>query len=355
MLFFQSFIEYGFNFTATREIAKKGDDYQFCANYFNIIFFSKQFLLLISLVIYVLVIFLFSPFKQHHLLFFSSFLQLTVYSQFPEWFFMGFEKMKIITALNLVVRLLFTVSIFFFIKKPEHSFIIFLLYTFGYLIVNFYSFHYINKLINFRFKFPGFNAVLKNLRYSFNIFMVNFVPMLYNNATTFILGLLSTNYYVGIYDAAKKLIEIGVTVISILSRVFYPFLNRFNDKFSLYKRISLFTGLVFSFFFLILSKFISDIIFGEAFSQSVILIKIMAISVFFVSLYSAFGTNYLMIHKHDKVLMNLTLLVSMIGFILAFPLIIYFNAVGASINLTLSRVILGAGTYLFYIKVKSLR
>ena len=167
--------------------------------------------------------------------------------------------------------------------------------------------------------------------------------------------MLSTNYYVGIYDAAKKLIEIGVTVISILSRVFYPFLNRFNDKFSLYKRISLFTGLVFSFFFLILSKFISDIIFGEAFSQSVILIKIMAISVFFVSLYSAFGTNYLMIHKHDKVLMNLTLLVSMIGFILAFPLIIYFNAVGASINLTLSRVILGAGTYLFYIKVKSLR
>jgi len=176
--------------------------------------------------------------------------------------------------------------------------------------------------------------------------------MLYNNGTTFVLGLISSNYFVGIYDAARKLIEVGVSVINILSRVFYPFLNRFTEKFILYRNISLTIGIIISMTFFLFAKIISGLILGEAFSQSVLLLRIMSLSVFFISLYSAYGTNYLLIHKFDRILMFITIFSSTLGIILIFPLVHFFNALGASINLCFSRFMMGAGTYFFYLRLK---
>lgn len=352
MLFFQSFVDYGFNYTATREIAKNRNNIEYCTKYFNLVFFSKLILLLISLVIYISVISLIDQFRNDYVLFSSSFLLLISYTIFPEWFFLGIERMKVITFLNFIVRLLYAISIFIFIKEPNDTYIIFLLYSISYLIISLYSFYYIKKLINFKIKFSGFNNISKHLKAGISVFIVNFIPMLYNNGTTFVLGLISSNYYVGIYDAARKLIEVGVSVINILSRVFYPFLNRFTEKFIFYRNISLTIGIIISLTFFLFAKIISGLILGEAFSQSVLLLRIMSFSVFFISLYSAYGTNYLLIHKFDKILMIITIFSSTLGLILIFPLVHFLNALGASINLLLSRFMMGAGAYFFYLRLK---
>lgn len=352
MLFFQSFVDYGFNYTATREVAKNRNSIEFCAKYFNLVFFSKLVLLFISLIIYVAVLSLIDQFRNDYVLFSSSFLLLMSYTIFPEWFFLGIERMKVITILNSIVRLLYAVSIFIFIKKPSHSYIIFLLYSFSYFLICLYSFYYIKKIINFNLKFSGFNNIYRHLKSGFSVFIVNFIPMIYNNGTTFVLGLISSNYYVGIYDAARKMIEVGVSVINILSRVFYPFLNRFTEKFILYRNISLVIGITISLIFFLFAQFITSLILGDAFSQSVLLLKIMSFSVFFISIYSAYGTNYLLIHKFDGVLMSITIFASTFGLIMIFPMVHYFNAIGASVNISFSRLILGTGAYLFYLKLK---
>lgn len=352
MLFFQSFVDYGFNFTATREIAKNRNNIEFCSKYFNIVLFSKLILLLISLIIYVAIISLFGQFKNDSFLFYSSFLLLTFYALFPEWFFLGFERMKVITILNFIIRILYAISIFIFIKKTDDTYKIFLLYAFSYLAICIYSFYYINKLISINLKFADFQNVFKHLNSGFSVFIVNFVPMLYNNGTTFALGLISNNYYVGIYDAARKLIEVGVSIINILSRIFYPFLNRFTEKFIYYRNISLFIGMSLSLFLFFFAKIISDAILGEAFVQSVLLLKIMSFSVFFVSLYSVYGTNYLLIHRFDKILMYITIFSSTLGLVMIFPLVHYFNAIGAAINLSLSRLMMGVVAFLLYLNLK---
>lgn len=353
MLFFQSFVDYGFNFTATREVAKNRNNIEFCSKYFNIVLFSKLILLLISLIIYITIISLFGQFKNDSFLFYSSFFLLVFYALFPEWFFLGIERMKVITILNFIIRILYAISIFIFIKKPDDTYKIFLLYAFSYLAICLYSFYYINKLISIKLRFTDFQNVFKHLTSGFSVFIVNFVPMLYNNGTTFALGLISNNYYVGIYDAARKLIEVGVSIINILSRIFYPFLNRFTEKFLYYRNISLFIGIAISLFLFLFAKIITDAILGEAFVHSVFLLKIMSFSVFFISLYSVYGTNYLLIHQFDKILMYITIFSSALGLIMIFPLVHYFNATGAAINLSLSRLMMGMGAFIFYNKLKT--
>lgn len=352
MLFFQSFVDYGFNYTATREIAKNRNNIDYCAKYFNLVLFSKLILLFISLIIYIAVIYSIDKFRNDYVLFSSSYLLLIFVTIFPEWFFLAIERMKVITILNFIVRLLYVVSIFIFIKKSNDYYIIFLLYSFSYLIINIYCFYYIKKFINSKLKFSGFRNIFRHLKSEFSVFVVNFIPMLYNNGTIFVLGLISSNYYVGIFDASRKLIEVGLSVINILSRVFYPFLNRYSEKFILYRNLSLFIGVTISLTFFLFAKSISDLILGEAFSHTVLLLKIMSFSVFFISLYSAYGTNYLLIHKFDRILMSITLFSSTLSLIMIFPLVNYFNAVGASLNLLLSRLMMGIGAYLFYIRLK---
>ena len=55
---------------------------------------------------------------------------------------------------------------------------------------------------------------------------------------------------------------------------------------------------------------------------------------------SAYGTNYLLVNNHDRLLRNITMVVSLIGFIIAFPLIRFFGYMGAAWTFTISTVLM---------------
>src|SRR5690606_17001983 len=82
-------------------------------------------------------------------------------------------------------------------------------------------------------------GIIKTFKVNFPIFSNQFFPNLYNTATTFFLGIFVGNYWVGLYDAVKKVVDILNISLSILSRVFFPFLNRKKNAFKYYLKMSL--------------------------------------------------------------------------------------------------------------------
>ncbi|MCR9553453.1 oligosaccharide flippase family protein, partial [Vibrio sp. RM-41-2A] len=119
--YFHTFTTYGFNYTATRDIARhRHSENQL--SYIYIKYLSATLLLLcISLIFYFVVINLVPSFKGNLLIFSLSAIVLVGNSLFPEWFFRGVEKMYFITILDVSVKTILTVGVFVFIHEEADS------------------------------------------------------------------------------------------------------------------------------------------------------------------------------------------------------------------------------------------
>ena len=100
---------------------------------------------------------------------------------------------------------------------------------------------------------------------------------------------------------------------------------------------SLIAGILLFFF----APLLIDLFFTSEFSHSVLLMRILALSLPFMALSNIYGTNYLILTGHERELRRITVIGSMIGFLTAFPLVYYWEALGAAINILSARMLLG--------------
>lgn len=87
-------------------------------------------------------------------------------------------------------------------------------------------------------------------------------------------------------------------------------------------------------------------IFSEEFSESIKVLRLMAISGVFLTMSNIYGTNYLIIIGRERSLRNLTMYASLLGFVIAIPLIYYGGYMGAVAIIVFVRMLLGVGSYL---------
>src|SRR5690606_34736918 len=131
-------------------------------------------------------------------------------------------------------------------------------------------------------------------------------------------------------------------LIGILSRVFFPFLNRKTRAFSKYRKMMLMVSIFLTFLCLVSYKLVFwylNITDDDAFS----VLAILAFSLIGITLYDIYGNNYFIIKRQDKLVMNNTLKASLLSFALAFPLIYYFEILGAAISLASASWMMGSG------------
>lgn len=202
-----------------------------------------------------------------------------------------------------------------------------------------------------RFIFLKTKIIKHTIRDNFPIFVNQFLPNLYNNTTTLLLGIFATPYLVGVYDSLKKVVNVPVMILGVVSRVFYPFLNRKKNAFVHYRKImSILTLILFVLPIIFHSIIISYL--NLDYSNSFLIIIILSASIIGYAAYDIYGLNFFIIRRQDKLVMRNTFYSSIIGFLLAFPLIYYFNIIGASINLLLARFFMGGGLFYKYHKIK---
>lgn len=349
--YFTSITDYSFKITATRDVAVFRHSIRKLSLIYSKVQSVKAILLIFSTSVISIIVFLYPPFYKESTVFFLSIPMLFGYTIFPEWFFQGIEKMKYITYLNAAVKVFFTLCVFIFIKHQEDYWIYPLLQSLGFIGAGVVAQYILVSKYKIKFYWLPRRIIIKTLKANFPIFINQFLPTFYNNTSTFLLGILTNTALVGTYDAIKKIIDLLVLVISIISRVCFPYLNRRRDSFIIYKRAMLVIGAVFSIVPLVFSKWIFlylNIKNTDAFN----VIMILSVGVFFMCLYDIFGVNYFIIRRYDRLVMYNTVVASIIGLVLAFPLIFYFNIMGAAMNLTFSRGLMGGGLFYRYLRNK---
>ena len=345
VVWFQTIADWGFNLSATRDVAQNKKNKEKVSEIFSNVLWARCFLTLLSGLLLAIIVSIVPYLRENAAIIFVTFLLVPGHILFPDWFFQALEKMKYTTIFNLIIKLLFTVAVFIFIKDKDDYIIQPLLNTIGFLICGVGAMYIILKKWGYTIHKPRWKYIVNTIKDSTDVFLNNLMPNLYNSFSVMLLGFFGGSSSNGIYDGGNKFPSILNQFLSILSRAFYPFLSRRSDKHNFYAKLNIGISLIGAIFLIVISPWLIRFMLGEEFENSIVVMQILSISIFFLALCNTYGTNYLIIYHQEKPLRNLTLVSSIIGLMSSIPLVYFFSYIGAACTVLLCRALLGIGSY----------
>lgn len=354
--YFSTLTDWGFKYTAVRDISVHREDKNYISMVFSRVIICKSILMIISAVILWLLILSFPLFRDNSLILWATFALIPGYILFPDWLFQAMEEMKYITIMNICARTIFTVLIFCVIKKEGDYVIEPLLQAAGYIMSGVVAFGYAIRHFQIKFSFESITSSFRMMQKSGNMFLAQFFPTLYNNLSIILLEAISGARANGLFSAGFKFISIMDQVSQALSRAFFPFLARRMDKHSFYVKLSCGISILMSAFLFVSAPLLVKIFFTPEFETATTVTRIMSCSPFFLFLMNSYGTNGLALIGKDNLLRNIVILSSLLGLILAVICIYKWSFYGVAIAITTTwcfRGILSFITYKHYSTVNA--
>lgn len=352
--YFQAVTDYGFNLSATRDIAKHRHSKRQLSYIYSKVMGAKLVLIIISVMLILPIIFITPQFQNDKPIFLLMIPVLVGHALFPEWFFRGVERMRYITILDLSIKLFFTTGVFLLIKKPEDYWIYPMLNGIGYCVVAIFSHILISRRFSVNIVFVSFKYIKKTLKYGFSIFLNQFAPNLYNNTTTFLVGLVLGNYAAGFFGSVRQVLNFLSVFNSVVTMVAFPYLTRNKDKFKIFSKIYLFLFGFLLLFFVFLKDFILSF-FNIPETVYSGFYYILLLGVMFTAIYSVYATNYLIVHNFDKTVLNITLVSSFVGIGISYPLVFYGGLTGAAATIAICQGIIGVLSFVMYSRLSKIK
>ena len=360
--YFTMLTDYGFNLSATREISINRDDNKKISEIFFSVMAVKVLLSLASLVIMAAAVMIFHKFDKNWPLYFITFGIVIGTVLFPVWFFQGMEKMRPITILNLISRFIYTVCIFVFIRKPSNYIYVPLIISIGQIVAGILAI----RIIIVDFKVKLFLPKIKDIRYElvegWHIFLSTVAISLYTTSNVFILGLFANTAIVGYYAAAEKIVRALQNLLSPAFTTIYPHISKLADesKTRALRFIRKAVLLIGSFYFLvslttfIFAYFVVTILLGSQYTESVVILRILAFLPFIIGLSNIFGIQTMLTFNYKKAYSNIYIIAGILNIVLVFTLVVMYNAIGISIAvlITESFVAISMLVFLYYKGIK---
>lgn len=228
ILFLTVFVDYGFNISGTREISLKRNNKKELSDIFSAIMIIKVLLITVAFIILVCVVEFFTRFKIDAKVYYLSFGITVGQALFPVWFFQGIEKMRFVTFINILAKLIATVLIFVLIKNEFDYLFVPIFYSLGYIVAGVIGLILATRYI--KLIIPSISLMKKLLSESTSLFVSNFATSLYTASNVFILGLFAGNTIVGVYSSMEKLILAVKNVYVPLYQALYPWVSRQKDE-----------------------------------------------------------------------------------------------------------------------------
>lgn len=299
--------DYGFNFTATRDIKSYRDQPYKINEIFSSVIIIKICFLVVSFFLLTFLIIFFENFGKDPLLFYLTFGIVIGQALFPVWFFQGMEQMSYITIINIISKLIFTFSIFLFVKSSEDYLYVPLLTSLGSIVAGVYSLYLVRKKFKIKFSIPKKEIILSYLQGGTHLFFTSALGSLLVSSGTVVLSFFSNNATVGYYSALERLFRAVVGLFTPITQALYPIsCNKVNQEYSSSKyirKLSVYIGgiaLTIGTLVAIFSNQIVDIVYGELFDNYSYILAIMMVWLFFGVMNNMIGIQYLTAKRKDK-------------------------------------------------------
>lgn len=355
IMYFILVTDYGFNLSATRQISIHRKDKDKVDEIFSSVMIIKTALMVVSFGLMSLVVFGFEKFSQHWEVYFITFGMVIGQVLFPVWLFQGMERMKYITYLNIGAKVFFTVCIFIFVQEQADYLLVPLLTAMGFIVAGIWSLYLVKKEFNVRFVWQTSTTLKFQLAEGWHVFFSSIAISMYTISTTFILGLFTNNTVVGYFAAADKIVQAVKGLYQPVSQSIYPLIGKkiHEDKqagLAFIQKTTRVVGIgmfVISILLFLLAEPIVNLLLGQQYQQSVLLLQIMAFLPFMIALSNMFGVQTMLNLGYKQAFSRILVLAATLGVGLSLVLVPRYEGLGTVVTLLIIEIFVTSVMYVF--------
>lgn len=341
--YFVIFCDFGFNFTSTRKISLNREDRKKVSEIFSTTMSIKWMMTIISFFILLLIVVMIPKYSPYMLVFIVNFIQVVGNVLFPVWFYQGIEKMKFITIINVISRVLTTASIFLFVKDESDYVLAVFLQSVGFLLSGIIAFAV--AVFHFSVK-PRFimnlNTILEEGKESWKVFVSTLSINVYNQGSVLILGLFTNNTIVGYFGIAQKIVHAVTGLSQPFAQAIYPYLCKLFIKdvvkytaiVNKLKAASIGGGVLMGLIIYIFADFLTVLVTGKSNQMVVDLLSIWSIIAVCIFNNIVINTFVLSMGKYSQ-MQKMYVSVSILFLIVSIPFTYVWNTEGMSLSLLL--------------------
>lgn len=345
--FYSSIIEYitlitalGIPLYAVREVARHRDNIEERNRIsMEILIFHIALSFIAYLLVYVLLVFS-DKIQQDIPLFLLLSLSIFFNTIAVNWFFQAVEEFQFIAIRSFCIRLLSLVALFLFVHTKDD------LLQYAAITVCSGVGASIFNLIRFRALLGGTLNCYKKLRPlrhfkpSLNVFILNLIISIYVNLDSVMLGFLKNDQSVGYYTAAIRLTKVQLGIVSALGTILLPRFSSLIAEGQIEKFISLANNAISYIFALsvplttatiILAPKIINLLCGQEYSSSIIVMQIISPIIIFIGLSGMIGIQILYPLGEESKVIRATLIGAILNFSINVFLIPTYAEHGAAI------------------------
>jgi len=226
IMYFNILVSFGFELSATREISMNRDNLEKVSKIFSTVMLIKILLFIFSYIILTLLLIFVDTLSEHITLYYVTFGFVLGNLLFPTWFFQGMERMKYITYINFVSRVLFTILIFVLVKESDDYIYVPLLNTLGTVFGGLYSLWLVFSLYKINLILPTKEEFFLHLKDSYAFFLSRVANDGSRYYAITIIGMAFGNTIVGYYSMIEKLYYAFMSLGGIVAQTIYPYMSR---------------------------------------------------------------------------------------------------------------------------------
>lgn len=340
---------YGFNYSATKQIAQNREDAEYINRIYNAIVACRLILLIVGIAIFVLL----SPFLLNTVSKYWMFLMGTgvvlgdIFGSV--WLFQGMEKMRYLTIVNVISKVVFALFIFIFIREPDDYVYIILLNSFGFLLSGLLSYIIARRQFRIKYVRPRWEEIKFQFKEGASLFGSTLGINLYRNANIFILNFFVSEVAVGIYATAEKVIKALQMITVPIAQALFPHLgNKFKSQTIKQNLKILFrVGKVYSIVLLlesVITVFVASeiirVISGGGFEEAASLVKIMSVVILFGGLNYVIGMVGLVNLNRQKDFFIAVMISGIVSILFLISTVSFWGIKSAALSLVVSEILL---------------
>ena len=223
-LYLSMIVDFGFQFSASRRIARVREDEEQVADIVAAVLGAKGILGGFCLFCVFLLQSFNHSFQQDSIILWFGALSGIGQGLSMLWFYQGLEKMRTPALAEVAGKAIVCLGVFSLVHQPKDAWFVLALQCVCYAGVSAFQMKMTYRRV--RFQWPTWKAVWQSMRDSAAMFLFRSSVSLYTTANALILGAISTPLAVGFYSGAERLIKALLGLMNPVSQSLYPRISR---------------------------------------------------------------------------------------------------------------------------------
>lgn len=339
--YFSIVTDFGFNFTAVRDVSINRHDLIKLNHVYSSIMYAKLGLLCLCMLVLFLAIGFFDNLNSEKLLFILTFGTVVGQVLLPTWLLQGLEDLRFSSLVVIAGKLISVGFVFFMIKSPSDYVYFPLINSAISIAISLYLILHVKKKYGIAFEAVRLNDICDQLKKSSTLFLANVSSSVYTVSITVALGVTSGNQSVGYFSAADKIIQASKGLFYPVMQAVYPSIaKRFHDDvrlgFDFIRKISIPLGAAMLGVCVVIflsAPYLIHLLFGAGYDKSIPILQIMAFLPFVIFLSNVFGVQILINLNQGHVFRNILAICSLLCILICIPMILNFDEIGAAITI----------------------